>query len=79
MNSQKNNSLPLADEGFTREQAEAIAALYINVAIEDDQGTHFRLVVRESSGCLIWRAWNFEPNSGELLNKYIKQYGMKKQ
>lgn len=69
----------LPDGVFTRKQAQDVAAQYQNVAIEDDQGTHFRLVVRESTGSLIWRNWNFEADGGAMLNRYIERYGVRKQ
>ena len=56
---------PLPAGPFTRRQAEVIVSAYQNVSIEDDQGTHFRLVIRDSAETLIWRAWNFEDNAGE--------------
>ena len=61
---------------FTRKQAEAVTRRYQNIAIEDDLGSHFRLVVRDSEGRMIWRAWCLEPDAGEGLNCYIRQYGL---
>ncbi|WNN47709.1 DUF905 domain-containing protein [Siccibacter colletis] len=61
---------------FTRQQADAITSRYQNVAIEDDQCSHFRLVVRDSDCRMVWRAWSFETDAGEGLNHYIRQYGI---
>jgi hypothetical protein len=74
------NHVLLPDDTFTRQQAEAVAAAYDNIAIEDDQRTHFRLVVRDRiDGQMVWRAWNFEPQASVWLNKYIVSHGVKKQ
>ncbi|WP_336220718.1 DUF905 domain-containing protein [Citrobacter amalonaticus] len=66
----------LPDGPFTRAEAQAIAAQYRNVKIEDDQDTHFRLVIRATDGGLIWRDWNFAPEAGQGLNRFIADYGI---
>lgn len=68
----------LPPDSFTRLEAEAVVAAYNNVAIEDDQHTHFRLVIRGTVGQLIWRTWNFETGAGRSLNRYLQHYGVKK-
>jgi Bacterial protein of unknown function (DUF905). len=62
---------PLPSGLFTHRQADVVVAMYQNVAIEDDLGTHFRLVIRDTDGMLIWRDWNFAPGAGVMLNRYI--------
>ncbi|HAT2167741.1 TPA: DUF905 domain-containing protein [Citrobacter freundii] len=69
-------STALPEGTFTREQATAVAAAYTNIAIEDGQGSHFRLVIRDTDGMLIWRDWNFAPDAGVMLNRYIASDGI---
>lgn len=69
----------LPDGPFTRQQAAAVASQYTNVATEDDQSTHFRLVIRNSEGQLHWRCWNFEPDAGKQLNPYLASEGIHRQ
>ncbi|EFA9080589.1 DUF905 family protein [Escherichia coli] len=70
----------LLPEGpFSRNQALAVTTAYLNVLIEDDQGTHFRLVIRNAEGQLRWRSWNFEPDAGKQLNPYLASEGILRQ
>ncbi|ECQ3653848.1 DUF905 domain-containing protein [Salmonella enterica] len=68
----------LPEGPFTRQQAETVASQYTNVAVEDDQGSHFRLVIRNTDGSLIWRDWNFAARAGQGLNRFIADYGIRK-
>ncbi|MBL2590262.1 DUF905 domain-containing protein, partial [Klebsiella pneumoniae] len=31
------------------------------------------------NGVMVWRAWNFEADTGKWLNRYIERYGIRKQ
>ncbi|TKT98839.1 DUF905 domain-containing protein [Citrobacter sp. wls830] len=66
----------LSDGPFTRSDAEVIISLYTNITIEDDQGTHFRLVICDTDGTLIWRDWNFAAKAGVMLNRFINSDGI---
>ena len=72
-----SQSMLLLPGPFTRIQAETVTAAYRNITIEDDQGSHFRLVVRHTEGRMVWRAWNFEPDASEGLNRYIRTSGIR--
>ncbi|HAV8270279.1 TPA: DUF905 domain-containing protein, partial [Escherichia coli] len=52
---------------------------YRNVLIEDDQGTHFRLVIRNAEGQLRWRCRNSEADAGKQLNAWLASGGLLRQ
>lgn len=68
--------LPEGEGPFSRTQAIAVTTAYRNVFIEDDQGTHFRLVIRDSYNQLLWWAWNFEARVWYWLNRYLLSHGI---
>lgn len=80
MRIRKPNDLihPSAEGTFTREQATVVAAAYTDVAIEDDLGSHFRLVICDIDGMLIWRDRSFASGAGVMLNRYIASDGIHK-
>ena len=69
-------AIKLPTDTFTREQAEAVCSAYQNVKIEDDKGTHFRIVIRRVDGQLIERVWNFQPAGGDGFNRYLETDGI---
>nr|WP_089418969.1 DUF905 family protein [Escherichia coli] len=54
-----------------------VSAGITDINIEDDQGIHVRLIVRDTEGRMVWRAWNFEPDAGEGFNRYIHRSGIR--
>ena len=70
----------LLPEGpFSRKQAMAATTAYRNVLIEDDHGTHFRLVIRNAEGQLRWRCRNSEADAGKQLNAWLASGGLLRQ
>lgn len=43
----------LLPPGRSRRQAQAVTTTYSNITLEDDQGSHFRLVVRDTEGRMV--------------------------
>ena len=77
--SREHTEYVLAEGSFSYGQTVAVTTAYLNVLIEDDQGTHFRLVIRNAEGQLRWRCWNFEPDAGKQLNSYLASEGILRQ
>ena len=32
----------------------------------------------QDDGSMIWRVWNFEPGGEDMMNRYIRDYGVRK-
>lgn len=62
---------------FNREDAKHMTDKFTNVTVEDDQGSHFRLVVRDTDGSLIWRDWSFVEDTSMLVD-YIARKGIQR-
>ncbi len=56
--------------------AEVVSYLNNNMPLEDCKHIHFSTAIRCSESWMVWRAWCFEPDAGEGLNRYILQYGI---
>ncbi|EEW5974083.1 DUF905 domain-containing protein [Escherichia coli] len=70
----------LLPEGpFSRGQAVAVTTAYRNVFTEDDQGMHFRWVIRNAEGQRRWRSRNSEPDAGKVLNTRLASDGLLRQ
>ena len=59
---------------FTRRQAQAVTTTYSNITLEDDQGSHFRLVVRDTEGRMVWRGWKFVPDVCDGIIRFMMCY-----
>ncbi|HHH7628944.1 DUF905 family protein [Escherichia coli] len=69
----------LSEGPFSQEQAVAITTAYRNVFIENDQGTHFRLVIHNAECQLRWCCRNSEPDAGKQLNTQLASEGLLRQ
>lgn len=68
-----------SEDPFSREQVVAVTTAYRNVFTEDDQGTYFRLVIRNAEGQLRWCCRNSEPDAGTQLNTRLASEGLLRQ
>ncbi|EEZ0539995.1 TPA: DUF905 domain-containing protein [Escherichia coli] len=44
--------------------------------LKDCKHIHFSPAIRCSESWMVWRAWCFEPDAGEGLNRYIRKSGI---
>ncbi|EON2110639.1 DUF905 family protein [Escherichia coli] len=69
----------MAEGSFSYGQAVAVITAYRNVFIQDDPGTHFRLVIRNAEGQLRWYCRNSEADAGKQLNAWLASEGLHRQ
>lgn len=66
-----SQSVLLPPGPFTWLQTEAVTAAYRNITIKDDQSSHFRLVVCDSEGQIVWmQCTNFFAKPYTFETKY---------